>query len=170
MSKSLVMTIIGPDRPGLVEALSDTIAQHGGNWLESRMAQLAGHFTGILRIDCPEDKAAGLLNALRGGAVSGLEVHVFEEASADPGLTRCLRFDVVGNDRPGIIKQVSAAISQCGGNVEELESDLESAPMSGHPVFHATGKVCVGPDFDEATLIEALENLGQDLSVSVTSQ
>lgn len=164
------MTIIGPDRPGLVEALSDTIAQHDGNWLESRMAQLAGHFTGILRIECPEEKAGDLLAALRGGAVSGLEVHVFEEASADTSTSRILIFDVVGNDRTGIVKQLSSAIAQCGGNVEELESNLESAAMAGHPVFHATGRIRVAEDFDERTLISALESLGDDLSVSVTPQ
>ena len=167
MKKALVMTIIGPDRPGLIESLSATIAEHEGNWLESRMAQLAGHFTGILRIECPEEKTAALLADLRGGAVSGLEVQVREESDTGKSLTRCLRFDVIGNDRPGIIRQLSSAIAGSGGNVEELESRLESAAMAGHSVFHATGKVCVEHDFDEATLIEALESLGDDLSVSV---
>lgn len=170
MPKSLVMTIIGPDQPGLVEALSNIIAQHEGSWLESRMAQLAGHFTGILRIECPEDKTSALLSALRGGAVSGLEVHVFEEATADTSKTRILTFDVVGNDRPGIIKQLSSAIAQSGGNVEELESNLESAPMSGHPVFHAKGRIRVSEDFDERKITAALENLGDDLSVSVAER
>ena len=169
MNKSLVMTIIGPDRPGLVESLSATIAEHGGNWLESRMAHLAGHFTGILRIECPEENMGGLLSALRGGDVSGLEVHVREEATPESVHTRCLRFDVVGNDRPGIIRQLSTAIAQSGGNLEKLESHLESAAMAGHPVFHATGSVCVAQDFDETILVEALEDLGDDLSVSLTS-
>jgi glycine cleavage system regulatory protein len=170
MTKSLVMTIIGPDRPGLVEALSDIITNHGGSWLESRMAQLAGHFTGVLRIECPENQAAALLTALRGGAVTGLEVNVFEEAPTDPSVSRILTFDVVGNDRPGIIKQLSTAIVQCGGNVEELESNLESAPMSGHSVFHATGTVRVESAFQDSDLIKGLENLGDDLSVSVNER
>lgn len=169
MTKSLVMTIIGPDRPGLVESLSATIAEHGGNWLESRMAQLAGHFAGILRIECPEEQAAALLAALRGGAVSGVEVQVREEAASGGSRTRCIRFDVVGNDRPGIIRKLSAVIAQSGGNVEELESRLESAPMTGHAVFHATGVVCVEEEFDETQLITALESLGDDLSVSLIS-
>ncbi len=44
----LVLTLIGPDRPGLVEAVAEPIAAHGGNWLESRMAHLAGQFAGIV--------------------------------------------------------------------------------------------------------------------------
>lgn len=167
MPKSLVMTILGPDRPGLVESLSATIADHGGNWLESRMAQLAGHFTGILRVECPEGQAEALLEALRHLGASGLTVQAVEETARGTSRDRCLRFDVMGNDRPGIIKQLAAAIAAAGGNVEELNSDLESAPMAGHPVFHATGTACVGPDFDESTLVTALENLGPDLSVTV---
>src|SRR4051812_3506563 len=44
MQIPLVMTIIGPDRPGLVELLASLVAEHGGNWLESRMSHLAGQF------------------------------------------------------------------------------------------------------------------------------
>jgi glycine cleavage system regulatory protein len=168
MSRSLVMTVLGPDRPGLVEALSSTIAAHDGSWLESRMAQLAGHFTGILRVEVPAKNADALLNALRNLGTSGLTVHAVEETSPTTTRDRCLRFDIMGNDRPGIIKEVAAAIAEAGGNVEELNSDLESAPMAGHPVFHATGTACVAANFDEQSLVTALENLGPDLSVSVT--
>jgi len=167
MPKSLVMTILGPDRPGLVDALSSTIADHDGSWLESRMAQLAGHFTGILRVECPEEMVASLLEALRNLGTSGLTVHAVEETAPTTTRDRCLSFDIMGNDRPGIIKALAAAIAAAGGNVEKLNSDLESAPMAGHPVFHATGIVCVAPDFDQQSLVTALENLGPDLSVSV---
>lgn len=168
MSKSLVMTVLGPDRPGLVESLSATIASHHGNWLESRMAHLAGHFTGILRVECPKENADALLDALRHLGTQGLAVQVVEETAPTITRDRCLRFDVMGNDRPGIIKQLAAAIAQAGGNVEELNSNLESAPMAGHPVFHATGTICVDKNFDDSTLLDALENLGPDLSVSIT--
>ena len=42
MEESLVMTVMGEDRPGLVEALARTVSERGGNWLESRMSHLAG--------------------------------------------------------------------------------------------------------------------------------
>jgi glycine cleavage system regulatory protein len=167
--RSLVMTIIGPDRPGLVEGLSKTIADHGGNWLESRMSHLAGHFAGLLRIQCPEERGDELLGALR--QLDSLTVHVADELAAAPatGEKKVLRFDVVGNDRPGIVQQLSAAIVHAGGNVEELTSNLESAPHAGHPVFRATGSVGVPPDFDETTLVNALEALGTDLAISLDS-
>jgi len=74
---------------------------------------------------------------------------------------------VVGNDRPGIIRSLSAAIAGVGGNVEDLSTALESAPMSGHSIFHATGVVSLAANGDPAALIAAIENLGTDLSVSV---
>jgi glycine cleavage system regulatory protein len=76
---------------------------------------------------------------------------------------------VVGNDRPGIIQELSSAIARAGGNVEELISNLESAPHAGHPMFRATGSVAVAADFDETTLLNALEALGPDLAVSLES-
>ena len=64
MASSFVLTIIGPDKPGLVERLSDTVTEHGGNWLESRMAHLGGQFAGILRVSVPESQANDLRAAL----------------------------------------------------------------------------------------------------------
>jgi glycine cleavage system regulatory protein len=76
MPTSLVLTVLGEDRPGLVEALSHIIAAHEGNWLESRMAHLAGQFAGILRASVPEGNATALLTALQGLAEHGLQVVV----------------------------------------------------------------------------------------------
>ena len=165
MSLSLVMTVIGPDRPGLVESLSSTIERHNGSWLESRMANLAGFFAGIVRIECPTEQSAGLLKALK--ALDGLSIHAIEEAPVESTEQRTLYFDDIGNDRPGIIRQLAAAVAGAGGNVEELNTDLESAPMSGHPVFHATGILCFPPDINPDDIVTALENLSPDLSVSL---
>ncbi|MFP6857022.1 MAG: ACT domain-containing protein [Roseibacillus sp.] len=167
MPSSLVMTVIGPDRPGLVEELSKTIASHEGSWLESRMAHLAGHFAGLLRVECPDEKSAELVSALQ--SLEGLSVQVAEELERPAGKKKVLSFDVVGNDRPGIIQELSSAIARAGGNVEELISNLESAPHAGHPMFRATGSVAVAADFDETTLLNALEALGPDLAVSLES-
>ena len=50
MTTYLVLTIIGEDRPGIVESLAEIISDYSGNWLESSMSQLAGKFAGILRV------------------------------------------------------------------------------------------------------------------------
>lgn len=165
MQHSLVMTVIGPDRPGLVENLSKVIAAHQGSWQESRMAHLGGHFAGLLRVECPADQQESLRTDLE--KLDQLTVTLVDELQAGTATSKTLRFDVMGNDRPGIVHQLSAAIASAGGNVEELSSNLESAAHAGHPLFHAEGTVGVAPDFDESQLIAALEALGQDLSVTV---
>ena len=60
------MTVIGPDRTGLVDAVAALVTEHGGNWLESRMSRLGGHFAGILRVEAPEEREKGLVAALEG--------------------------------------------------------------------------------------------------------
>ena len=167
MRVSIVMTVLAEDRPGLVRTLSETIATHGGSWQESRMARLAGQFAGILRVECPEAEADPLLASLARLESQGLAVQARRERNTTATAGESFALDVVGNDRPGIVRALSAAIAAAGANVEELSTALESAPMSGHPIFHATGRVSLAANADPAELIAAIENLGPDLSVSV---
>ena len=101
----LVLTLLGPDRPGIVEAIAEPIARHGGNWLESRMAHLAGKFAGILRIEVPAGHEAALVAALRGLEAAGLKLTIDAGPSAAglPG-ARPFVLDLVGLDRPGIVR------------------------------------------------------------------
>ena len=78
MARALVLTVIGEDRPGLVEALADLISAHQGSWDESRMARLAGHFAGVVQIHLPEANAQGLISALPGLAEQGLSASVVD--------------------------------------------------------------------------------------------
>jgi glycine cleavage system regulatory protein len=168
MTSFLVMTILGADRPGLVRRVADTVAEHGGNWLESRMARLAGHFAGIVRVECGGPAAEALVAALRGLESEGLTVLVVREDAREPEARRTLAVDVLGHDRPGIVRELSAAIATAGGNVEELTTGLESAPMSGHSMFRAHGVVSIPGNADPATLTAAIEALGGDLSVEIS--
>ncbi|MEO5714210.1 MAG: ACT domain-containing protein [Luteolibacter sp.] len=168
MNSYLVITLLGNDRPGLVNSLADTIARHGGNWLESRMARLAGQFAGIARIECPPDAVDALLRDLQSPGIPGLTVQAVREDATDPLPRRTVVVDVLGNDRPGIVRELTAAIAHAGGNVEELTTGLESAPMSGHPMFRAHGIVSIPEETETATLIHAIESLGGDLTVDLS--
>ena len=168
MQTYLIMTVLGADRPGLVRSLADTVTRHGGNWLESRMARLAGQFAGIVRIECPTATADDLLRELQSPGVPGLTIQAAREHVIESPARRTLRVEVVGNDRPGIVRDLTAAIAGAGGNVEELTTGLESAPMSGHPLFRASGEISIGADADPAALIAAIEGLSGDLTVDVT--
>src|SRR5688572_18506166 len=108
MTTDLVLTLIGPDRPGLVEAVADAIAAHGGNWLESRMAQLAGKFAGILRVEVPVESTGPLMSALARLESRGLRI-VLEPSSGEAAAARLqpMELDLLGLDRPGLVREVS---------------------------------------------------------------
>jgi glycine cleavage system regulatory protein len=164
----LVLTLIGPDRPGLVEAVADPIAAHGGNWLESRMAHLAGQFAGILRVEVPDDSAAALTEALRRLDTRGLHVTVQRGPRPAPSSRRTLVVDLVGLDRPGIVREVSRVLAERGVNIEELVTDRTPAPMSAELLFRSRARVNVPDGLDASELRARLEKLAQDLMVQVT--
>ncbi|MCX8156912.1 MAG: ACT domain-containing protein [Verrucomicrobiae bacterium] len=169
MQRTLVMTIIGPDRPGLVEQVAALVAAHGGNWLESRMAHLGGQFAGILRVAVPPEQQAALENALRQLHQAGL--HVVAQAGPTPPAAspagRLLRLELVGHDRPGIVRDISRVLAAHNVNVEELETGCESAPMSGEILFRAQAQISVPPACDLAALRAALEKIAADLIVDL---
>ena len=165
----LVLTLIGPDRPGIVESLAEPIAAHGGNWLESRMAHLAGQFAGILRVEVPDASAAALEEALRRLEAKGLRITVAREPRpAAPAARSTLVVDVVGLDRPGIVREISHALAERGVNIEELVTDRTPAPMSAELLFRSRARVNVPEGLDAAELRARLEKLAQDLMVQVT--
>jgi glycine cleavage system regulatory protein len=165
---SLVLTLLGPDRPGLVEAVADVIAASGGNWLESRMAHLAGKFAGVLRAEVPAAKVATVVQALTRLESRGLKI-VAEEAPGKEGPRdqRAMDLELVGLDRPGIVREISQLLSQHGVNVEELTTDRSSAPMSGEMLFRARARVHVPGDADLPRLRSGLERLANDLVVEI---
>lgn len=169
MPTSLVLTVLGEDRPGLVEALSHIIAVHEGNWLESRMAHLAGQFAGILRASVPEANATALLTALQGLASRGLQVVVARSSTDAPApAARWLMLDLVGNDHPGIIRDLAHTLAQRGINIDELQTACTSAPMTGVMLFKATARLRVPREVAVADLRTALEQLAHDLVVDIT--
>ncbi|MDB6080614.1 MAG: amino acid-binding domain protein [Akkermansiaceae bacterium] len=167
MNTSVVMTVLAADRAGLVSLLSETIAAHDGNWLESRMSRLAGQFAGILRVECPSGKTGELLEALAALESHGVSIQAKMEEYAATVPRDLLTLDVMGNDRPGIVRALAATLAAAGANVEDLHTALESAPMAGHAIFHAKGVVSLPAGTDPTSLISAIEKLGPDLSVSI---
>jgi len=166
MLATLVMTVIGPDRTGLVEVVAKAVADHGGNWLESRMCRLGGEFAGIVRIAVPGEKERDLRAAL--ARVEGLTVVVRgDETTGGARDAVLLALDVVGPDRPGIIREISSALSAQGINVEELETECGSAPMSGEMLFQARAKILVPSQVPLDQLRQTLETNLPGLTVEL---
>src|SRR5580765_5586294 len=101
MERRLVMTVIGADRPGLVDEVAAVVAEHEGNWLESRMSRLGGQFAGILRVELPEENEKAAVIALQALKAQGLSV-VIHADQAEPLLQtqRLASLEIVGQDRP----------------------------------------------------------------------
>ncbi len=170
MSKtSLVLTVLGNDRPGLVEAIAGVVAEHGGNWIESRMTRLAGHFAGLLRVEIDVAQADALSTSLRGLAQSGLELLVHPDATAPIQRDErpLLHLDLLGQDRPGIVRDVSRVLSRLCVNVEELRTQCVAAAETGQPLFHAKADLRLPSTVSEVALREALEAVAADLMVDV---
>src|SRR5215472_6929074 len=166
---SLVLTVLGEDRPGLVESLAYIITAHEGNWLESRMAHLAAQFAGILRVSVPDTKATELMAALQGLATHGLQVVVAQSTTDEPAPdARWLTLDLVGNDHLGIIRDLAHTLAQRRINIDELQTACTSAPMTGGMLFKATARLRVPWEVAVADLQTALEQLAHDLMVDIT--
>lgn len=171
MLTTLVMTVISADRPGLVQLVSACVADHGGNWLESRMCRLGGQFAGILRVEVPAERADELTKALGELAAQGLQVILHAEPAAiasGPGAVASL--ELVGHDRPGILRSVSGVLAAHGVNVEELASERVSAPMGGGTLFQARATVLVPVNKNLAAVRADLEKIAADLMVDLKLQ
>jgi glycine cleavage system regulatory protein len=162
---SLILTVVGPDRPGLVRALAQSVAAHGGSWLESRMARLGGQFAGIVMVEAPDS----LLDDLRALENEGLSIAVQSGTAAEspaPAGER-LALEVVGNDRPGIVRDVARVLAEHGVNIEELATGVVNGSFSGETLFRATALISA-PDQEAAAAIRAgLEFLGNEMMVDI---
>ena len=156
-----ILTFVGPDRRGLVEQLAGAVTAAGGNWLESRLVHLGGQFAGVARVALP----AGGPDLVRaaGGEAAAQHLTLTPAGSAGGDAPPAVTLEVIGQDRPGIVRQIAAAVARHGGNVEELHSTVTSAPMSGEPLFRAVLRLSglTAP----AALRAELESLAADLMV-----
>jgi len=168
MSTSLVLTVIGPDRPGLVETLSQTLSDYGASWQESRMSRLAGKFAGILRVSVPSADANNLEDALRAHHAEGLNVVIERGADGvDPRFRRTVSLELLGADRPGIVRMVTEALTSKGVNVDELETACLRAPMCGDTLFKLSACLGLPEEIHVDQLRHALEALTDELMVDL---
>lgn len=168
MAKTLVLTFIADDRPGLVDRLAQTVADAGGNWLESRMANLAEKFAGIAMIEIPAGKVAALKKALTVLEKEGFHLTAEEAKTEVIAAEPLYQLDLVGPDQPGILHEITHCMAERGVSVEELETDIRDAPMSGGVMFFAEAQVRLPRDLDVGELQSALESLAGSLMVDIS--
>ena len=168
MTTSLVVTVVGPDRPGIVNELSDVAQRCGANWAGSRMANLAGQFAGMVHFEVSDEKADALATAL--GALRSADLQVVIARSRSSGAAarrRRVRLELVGHDRPGIVRDLSGSLAQRGVSIEELETHVASAAMSGEQLFKVKALLAVPEGLPNAELQRGLESLANEMMVDV---
>jgi glycine cleavage system regulatory protein len=169
MTTTMVFTFVGADKPGLVGKLAQTVSSHGGNWLESRMSELAGHFAGIVQVGVSQADLPALRAAL--AALSSDQLTIIVAGAGPHGGTlepdHLLRLTIIGNDRPGIVREVATALAARNINVHDMVTTITSAPMSGAPWFEATVSVEVPVALDLAELKAQLDTIANALSLDI---
>jgi len=167
--KEVMLTLIGPDRTGIVARMAGIVEANGGNWLDSRMIRMGGYFSGILRIALPE----GSISVFGGEVFKFMKetgyqysIQPAEIETTDAG-GNLAELQLSGQDHPGIVHSIFRAFQNSGINVEELSTGLTAAPWSGTPVFEARARLKIPDGVPVHDLQENLEALATDLMVEV---
>ncbi len=171
MSSFLIISIMADDRPGLVETLSSIVNEHKGNWLESRLTHLAGKFAGIVHLQVGKSHVEALQNALQALQQDGWTINIerSQVQSTQATSPSQMQLSIVGNDRPGIVKEVSQVLAKLKVNVLDLTTHFESAAMTAEALFKTKARVQLPENLDEDDVRDKLEELSNDLMVEVKS-
>ena len=168
MNTSIVLTIIADDQPGIIETVSKVLKKHDGNWTQSSMSSLAGQFAGILLASVPGDKADACLAELKALESEGLRIilRTSSEVSRAENVEEYF-VELVGNDRPGIVHDITHVLAAHKVSVIDLETSVEAASMGGGELFKARAKLLVPKSSDIFALESELEDIANDLMVDI---
>src|SRR5512146_2421253 len=157
---SVVLSVIGSDRPGLTEALAGAVLSAGGNWLESHLSRLGGLYVGSVLVGLEADRGEALRAAVRAVDAQGLEVRIVPAGEGPGGAVgEALHFSLVGQDRPGIVRQVTAVLSRLGVNIETFDTGIGAEPHSGAPLFRLEARLRLPPGLKAGAVQAALEEI-----------
>jgi glycine cleavage system regulatory protein len=164
----VILSVIGSDRPGLTEALASAVLSAGGNWLESHLSRLGGLYVGSVLVELEAAKVDALGAAARGVDAHGLEVRIAPavEGAAPDG--EVLQFSLVGQDRPGIVRQVTAILSGLEVNIETFDTLISAEPHSGAPLFHMEAQLRLPPGLKASGVQAALEEISAEVMVDIS--
>jgi glycine cleavage system regulatory protein len=165
MTQTIILTLVGSDRPGLTRAIADAVFVAGGNWLESHLSQLGGKYVGSVLVDLPEGRLGDLEAAARGIDAIGLKVDIVAVAGTEARTGQPLTIAIVGQDRPGIVREVTTVLAGIDVNIEDFTTAIEGSAWSGAPLFRARAKLLLPAGLTTARVREALEAISSEIMV-----
>lgn len=166
--KPMIFTLVGQDKPGLISNLANTVYEMGGNWLGSNLSHMAGHFAGFVQVDLPLDKHDELIQTF--SQHPDLKIHLLAGNSEHLNHDCTAEVQIMGNDKAGIVQELTQILNQFNLNILKFDSNLESAPNWGSELFKAKALISVDKDFDLDDLRTALEAVANDLMVDIEIQ
>lgn len=166
---NLILTAVGPDQVGLVEKISQFIAERGGNIEDSKMAVFCGEFALILLISGDSTSLLKVANAYSElGALTGLNVSVRKPAAKkSPAQSLPYRFTASCLDHPGVVHRLSGLLSQLNVNIESMETKTYLAPVSGTPIFRMEALLSVPPSLNISRLREQLDKIEREENIDI---
>lgn len=167
MQVSLIITVLGEDQPGLVNAISEILESHNGGWTESRMAHLAGKFAGILQVSAPQENIQALTEALDDLQNEKLNIQLEVANNTRQVTTTTLDVELLCQDRLGIIKDITEVLTRLNVNIEELDSHVKEASMAGGLLFSAELKLGLPENVSVDTVEEALEEMSDQFMIDI---
>lgn len=165
MATRIILSVIGSDRPGLTQTLAEAVLASGGNWLESHLSRLGGTYVGSVLVELDEAQIAVLEDAVRSVDASGLHVSLAPAGGEAQGGGAAMAFELVGQDRPGIVREVTAVLTRLGVNIEDFDTRTEHGAWSGAPMFHASARLTLPAGVSEADVQAALEAISGEIMV-----
>lgn len=166
---SLILTAVGPDQVGLVEKLAEFISAHGCNIEDSKMAVFCGEFAVIILIT---GDSAGLIKIANG--YRELEVQTALTISIKTPSQRRVaqshlpyRLTASCMDHPGIVYRISGVLSGMDINIESLETQTYSAPVSGTPIFRLEAHISVPTKVNIKALRERFSEIQREENIDV---
>jgi len=164
---TLILTVVGDDRPGLVAALSAPINAHGASWERSQLSRLAGKCAGIVLVAVADELFDALAADLRALSAQGLQVALERTDEPVERSWLQLHLDLLGADHPGIVAEISASLAARGVSIEALTTDVREAPMAGGTLFEANAVLHAPPTTSTDELRSMLEGLADELMVEI---
>jgi len=165
---SLVVTIVGPDRPGIVSQISECAERFGANWAASRMARLAGEFAGMVHFEVPHAGADALTAALRSLGSSGLRIVVSRSDETNtPATLHSVELELVGDDRLGIVANLTRMLAERGVSIESIHTEIVRGGVSGKQTFKIGAHLLVPANYPIDTLRAELGTLANGMMLDI---
>lgn len=168
LTTSLIVTVVGRDRPGIVRQISDCVQGTLVNWADSRMNHFAGHFAGTIHLQVAPKDAATVSAALQGLTSEGLQVQLARSDAPPMAFgNRMLKVELSGPDRPGIIRELSASLAERSVSIHDLHTEILPPAERDQHLFRVQALLVVPENLADGALRELLEKLASQMMMDV---